>query len=931
MNRIKDIRENYDLITEREEADVKKLTSLVRAGLFDAKKLPMLKRALEKNPDEMTVAERKVLLSLLDTLMSEVLHSQQVYSNVKRNVSHKDAMNEENLDEAPKDFLSKFDPKFGTRQPTEQDLPTVLILKRKGIRVYPDHQKVGLYYSQAIDRYFSIPFGNASASITEDTITLSEKKASSNISPTSAEYYRRQLEKQRKKALGKVAEYSNKPAVELTKGQQNLAIKQGYKDALGSANFEKLAAVGGYHLGTGIRRLFGGKHKAENEPENNQPQATKAVEPEATKEPKKTVAPPEKVIPTKKFRKPKKAVAGTGEQPTGDFKFAEPFAKTKTASYSSAVAPARELSPLEKSSGNIDAKKQMPRKRYGFDTKVPGTGPQPEVGKAKLKATFQKKLSESRELNEENLGPKALRKIAAPAAILDTATRAYSGEDPVATGISAGVAATTIPKIAKYIPKAGLLGTLGSAALVAKDLNKSYDIPATREKMRDTKAITSKTMTGVISGEPSLADINAPKVEYIKKNDKELDEQSALRQPSKIIALKPSRIITPPKLKIQPDDTSLWGDEIMAKPAPVKAPPDVSPPPNVPAPRRVRPNKPRPGRNPAREPLVKPAEPTKTPSEPVKTPGTTPGQPKIPSETPKDLPKIEPKIEPIKPPKAPDIDIPDTTPGQPKQPSAPTRPADPATTPASVPAPATLPVTVPAALPVTAPVAKPVASPKTDLDIVPAPAPVKDTGANVKNRNAQKNAGGNKGGKGTTPRIPRVPFLGAPSDSSPKKFSEPLGFKLQAKVTRAGEFDPLDTRKERERQTFAKSLKEDESDRKLSSFKKVSKPLEFRSDKLVKTSGPKQRDVRDARSERERQAYNSSSNVVSELNNIKLNNLKEDYINISGNQILINNTMANKILQVYESLTDSNKIKMNKMLNETTESFKKILNFAVRQ
>ena len=90
MKKIKQIREQYDLITEKEEAETRKLTSLVRAGLFDPKKLPMLKRALNKDPKDMTPAERKILIELLDSLMGEVLQSQQVYSKVKQNVMMKE-------------------------------------------------------------------------------------------------------------------------------------------------------------------------------------------------------------------------------------------------------------------------------------------------------------------------------------------------------------------------------------------------------------------------------------------------------------------------------------------------------------------------------------------------------------------------------------------------------------------------------------------------------------------------------------------------------------------------------------------------------------------------------------------------------------------------------------------------------------------------
>lgn len=143
-----------------------KLTSLVRAGLFDAKKINIVKRALEKNPAEMTLAERKILIELLESLMSEVLHSQQVYSKVKQNVmSGKEKMNE-----AAKDsYLTKFDPRM-TKYPSERDIPVVLILKRKAIRVYPDNQKVALYYAQAIDKYVTIPYGNINTSMNEEYI-----------------------------------------------------------------------------------------------------------------------------------------------------------------------------------------------------------------------------------------------------------------------------------------------------------------------------------------------------------------------------------------------------------------------------------------------------------------------------------------------------------------------------------------------------------------------------------------------------------------------------------------------------------------------------------------------------------------------------------------------------------------------------------------
>jgi hypothetical protein len=149
MKSIKSLREQYELITEKEDKEQRKLTTLVRAGLFDAKKLPMLKRALDKGADKMTPAEKKILIDLLDSLMNQVISSDPVYMKVKRNVQ---GMSEELIAEAPS---------------TISDVPSIVVLKRKAVRVYPGGQQVGLYYSQQLDKYVTIPFGETG--ITEET------------------------------------------------------------------------------------------------------------------------------------------------------------------------------------------------------------------------------------------------------------------------------------------------------------------------------------------------------------------------------------------------------------------------------------------------------------------------------------------------------------------------------------------------------------------------------------------------------------------------------------------------------------------------------------------------------------------------------------------------------------------------------------------
>jgi hypothetical protein len=171
MKSIKDLREDYNLITEKEEHDMNKLTQLVRAGLFDAKKLSALKRAMDKPADKMTSQEKRMMINLLDSLMAEVLSDKQVYRKVKQDVMMKEAKSWET-----KDYLSKNDPRFGRGFPDQKDMPSVLLLKRKGIRVFPDGQKIGLYYAQAIDKYVSIPFQdiNISGHSVNEEIQLNE-------------------------------------------------------------------------------------------------------------------------------------------------------------------------------------------------------------------------------------------------------------------------------------------------------------------------------------------------------------------------------------------------------------------------------------------------------------------------------------------------------------------------------------------------------------------------------------------------------------------------------------------------------------------------------------------------------------------------------------------------------------------------------------
>ena len=137
MKTLRAIREETNLV----ETDDKKLTNLIRAGLFDIQKLPLLRRALAKDNTKLSQQERGTLLDLLDTLISHVVGDGVVYNKVKRNVMHE--AEELEVTEAYE---------------TAGDLPMVLILKRKSIRIFPDKQRVALYWCDKLKTYISVPY-----------------------------------------------------------------------------------------------------------------------------------------------------------------------------------------------------------------------------------------------------------------------------------------------------------------------------------------------------------------------------------------------------------------------------------------------------------------------------------------------------------------------------------------------------------------------------------------------------------------------------------------------------------------------------------------------------------------------------------------------------------------------------------------------------
>lgn len=131
------------------------LNVLVDAGLFEENRLSLLRRALAEDNVRMTKVERNALLESYQRLLDHV-------TKVEPDV----------ISEANK-----------TKNVDVNELPALLVLKRRAIRVFPDGQKVALYWADRINRYVSVPFegtGVSSAAFSQASSApaLNEEKMS---------------------------------------------------------------------------------------------------------------------------------------------------------------------------------------------------------------------------------------------------------------------------------------------------------------------------------------------------------------------------------------------------------------------------------------------------------------------------------------------------------------------------------------------------------------------------------------------------------------------------------------------------------------------------------------------------------------------------------------------------------------------------------
>jgi hypothetical protein len=200
MKSLSRFKQEPTVILEEEKADYSKFDMLVRAGLANKAQLQRIHRVLDKMTDErpqFNNADREIIRNLFNKMVDLISNNKQVFQQTRR------AIKEGVLDtsdfrvspsgkkiRAHRIVLSKKDSVENDQNNIKEDFdiieeqlrgdpPTVLLLKRKAIRMYPNGTKIALYFNDRLNKYFSVPYSEdikISSSIQAEELQIDEEK-----------------------------------------------------------------------------------------------------------------------------------------------------------------------------------------------------------------------------------------------------------------------------------------------------------------------------------------------------------------------------------------------------------------------------------------------------------------------------------------------------------------------------------------------------------------------------------------------------------------------------------------------------------------------------------------------------------------------------------------------------------------------------------
>lgn len=138
-----------------EEVSLEKFDILVRAGLANKAQLQRLHTILQKMHEKDDVvlsrADRMIVTNLFNKMLELITSDKTIFQKARQSVKEEQEFIEESSHETDK-------------------LPSILILKRKAIRLFPNNVKVAIYHSDKLNRSFALPMSDLSmSSVTEET------------------------------------------------------------------------------------------------------------------------------------------------------------------------------------------------------------------------------------------------------------------------------------------------------------------------------------------------------------------------------------------------------------------------------------------------------------------------------------------------------------------------------------------------------------------------------------------------------------------------------------------------------------------------------------------------------------------------------------------------------------------------------------------
>ena len=127
-----------------------RIAQLVRAGLMKTSELPALKVAMARHAKVGDVVklprnQRDVLNRYYQSTAAAALGSQQSTAAVRRNLMNGYEISRD-------DYIT---------EATFNDPPMILVLKRRGVRIFPDGKRVALYQNEKLGMSFTVPYSSA--------------------------------------------------------------------------------------------------------------------------------------------------------------------------------------------------------------------------------------------------------------------------------------------------------------------------------------------------------------------------------------------------------------------------------------------------------------------------------------------------------------------------------------------------------------------------------------------------------------------------------------------------------------------------------------------------------------------------------------------------------------------------------------------------